>query len=1039
MLKLWKSSQRPALSHETVFMARYEALLRWALRLTNNQRDEAEDLLHDSFIEFSLGQADLSAIENIDGYLRTVLRNIHLSALRKSSRHPSQPLLLVDYDSLVIGLRQTEPQSRLQLQDQLRAICQYACLRKETSKAGSALILRFFLDYYPGEVARVMRTSSRAVSEWLRLARAEARIYLEDPGRLNFLGKQTLPILPLDIHHGRATEDLSRELRRILFELGHVDGCFDTKYLAQLFHSKNESTIDCATLSQIVTCPRCLDVVNDLQGLPLLADRYSEQGGSDTRPPSDNTGSQVGDSPLGSTKAGRRDHLEESQRRVKEVFEHRPEELYISANGLFLVSQKINAGRAEQTLSVNIDEEIGFIEIQSEQSLRLLLLNVEPPPSGDGEQAKTVSLSDGRELTATLRFSGAQPTLRVLYDDPAYHVIPSLKSDAVALEVEELEKLSSVESAESSDFSFSFFARVQKWTRENVFRPRFWLRPGVVTCLSALLILGVFFLFRQPVARLSASDLLLRSANVDAKFIAQAGEVFHRTLKLEIAEVSDQPGSRVVINRQRIEIWQAGEKKITARRLYDERGALIAGVWTRPNGVQTLYHHGVEPQLKPSSAQVSLPDRINDDPWLRSPTAAEFLAATGNSNSFSLEERSDVYVVNYQRQNLADTDGLLRASITLRKTDLHPLEMTFIVAANDPGPPANERGGHTNRQSTSGNRQWLEYYFIETGFEEHPANTISPTVFEPEPELLSTGSSGIRNTKNEKARDASAGVAVAPVASAELEVEVLGALDRVRAFQGEQLGVTRTSEGGLLVQAILDSDQRKAEILNALRPLAGNPAVHIQVETVAEASERVARSRRPAAKLSDSSISNETVEVEKTALPVDAELCNYFRSRGVPAERVDEEIRRYATRVIDRSLQALLHARALKQLASQFSEEALRSLDADARAKWRAMLVEHARAFARETSGLRRELEPVFFLNEGGSESSVDLRVESDRDLQFAAARLFEQASAHERAISLAFSNSTNGEARSTAVKSDQFRRSLRQAELLADRIARHP
>src|SRR5260370_22872798 len=108
------------------------------------------------------------------------------------------------------------------------------------------------------------------------------------------------------------------------------------------------------------------------------------------------------------------------RRRAKEVFEHRPEELYISANGLFLVSQKISAGRAEQTLNVNIDEEIRFIEVLSEQSLRLLLLNIEPPPSGSGEQAKTVRLSDGRELTATLRFSGSQPTLHVIYDDPIY-------------------------------------------------------------------------------------------------------------------------------------------------------------------------------------------------------------------------------------------------------------------------------------------------------------------------------------------------------------------------------------------------------------------------------------------------------------------------------------------------------------------------------------------------------------------------------------------------------------------------------------------
>src|SRR5260370_2865205 len=140
----------------------------------------------------------------------------------------------------------------------------------------------------------------------------------------------------------------------------------------------------------------------------------------------------------------------------------------------------------------------------------------------------------------------------------------------------------------------------------------------------------------------------------------------------------------------------------------------------------------------------------------------------------------------------------------------------------------------------------------------------------------------------------------------------------------------------------------------------------------------------------------------------------------------------------DLTLQALMHARALKQLAGQFSPETLQSLDSEARAKWRAMLVEHARAFERETGGLRRELEPVFFPNGAGGEGSVEVEVGSDSDLLLAATRLFEQASAHERTISRAFSNSAGGPVM-TPIRSDQFRRSLRSAEMLAEKIVRRP
>jgi hypothetical protein len=103
------------------------------------------------------------------------------------------------------------------------------------------------------------------------------------------------------------------------------------------------------------------------------------------------------------------------RRSAKEVYEHRPEQLTILVNGLFMASQKVSAGHGEQIVRIEIAEEIGFIEVLSEQGVRLLMLGVEAPPRGEAFQSKLVRLSDERTVQATLSHREQQPTLRVIY------------------------------------------------------------------------------------------------------------------------------------------------------------------------------------------------------------------------------------------------------------------------------------------------------------------------------------------------------------------------------------------------------------------------------------------------------------------------------------------------------------------------------------------------------------------------------------------------------------------------------------------------
>src|SRR6267142_4220243 len=134
-------------THDDLFIARYQRLVGWALRLTEGQRHAAEDLVHDAFIQFTLKRPSLAAIESLDDYLYVMLRNLHISQARRASQTPTIILVISDYDTARMGLRLVDPQRQLQARDDLRRVSEYVTQRKETSKAASVLILRFFHSY----------------------------------------------------------------------------------------------------------------------------------------------------------------------------------------------------------------------------------------------------------------------------------------------------------------------------------------------------------------------------------------------------------------------------------------------------------------------------------------------------------------------------------------------------------------------------------------------------------------------------------------------------------------------------------------------------------------------------------------------------------------------------------------------------------------------------------------------------------------------------------------------------------------------------
>jgi len=973
--------------HEELFLGRYRQLRAWALQLTENNRPQSEDLVHDTYIQFTLARPDLNTVRNVNGYLYRMMRNLNVSRLRRSQRKQNRVLSIVDYDSAELGLRTADPREQITLQDALRQVCQYACMRKQTSKAGSVLILRFLHGYYPREIAQVTLSTREAVEERLRIARNEARQYLHDPKSLRFMSEAQIESMQFPrMGFAQTTDQLLNQLRQTIFDSRQGD-CLPHKQLRKVYETEN-SAIDSVFLAHLVSCPHCLDQVNDALGLPLLNERFATDTlATDSRFKGGDGGGNNSTPGGGASENERR----ECRRRARMVSEHRPAELCISINGYSMAVQKVRSDLNEQTLNINVAEKIEFVEIFSEQDVRLLFLAIADPDEGRvNKQTARAQLSYGRSLEATLSFGDTWQTVQVVYSDPLMHgeTLP----DPVAEETNPQRNIASTSRAHASTPSIT-------WKRfwKHFVNSAFWLRPGAVTAVVALILITAIIVSRLQVTTVSAAELLRRSVAVDDAAAGDPQVVLHRTIHLEERRINRADP----IIRKRIEIWQSKLHRIKLRRVYDDQNNLLAGEWTNSNGTSAIYQRGVGPQARTSPEVASKAILQTGELWRLDALAGQFNQLVGGPDALTVEETSNTFVLRYKG---ASTD-LLSATLILNKSDLHAIQQTLTVLRNGEA--------HV-------------YTFIEAGFEQKPSESVAPEVLQPDAELL--GSSGLSKDKNRVSTDGSQEAATGDQpsevrASAELEIEVTYLLNEIKANLGEQVSLTRTPAGSLRMEALVESDSRKAQILSALAPVINNPAIRVVVSTVTEAAKRQQGSPRP----TDATVRE--VEVANGRVPADSQLRSYFASRLGESEAVDEESKRFANRAMNHSRNALLQAAALRRLVNRFSSEEIRELTPEARNKWLAMIDQHARAYRREVQTLQSELKPIF----QQSSPSTQPKMRTDESLIQLADRLVQLSYANDESVRSAFTVSVDEN--DMVLNSTKFWHSLAEAEALAEAI----
>ncbi len=949
-----------ATAHEQLFSERYDRLLRWALHLTGNDRAQAEDLLHDAYIQFTLLRPPLAAIRQLDNYLFGVLRILRVSQLRRAARWPHQPFNIVEYDSAQLGLRLSDPRRQQQLHDELRAVCRYACARKATSKAGSVLLLRFFHGYYPSEIVRLLRTTRKVVDARLLAARREARLYCEAPERLTFLtaparndparnerSKTVSKLIP-----ALTAEDLLHSLRQEIFAAPSGE-CFAVR---ELYQNASAPALTTAQLSHLVSCPACLDEANALLELPPLAARHPHDVlGMDTRNRAQQKDNDDDDNDEGN---GNTNLTRTAEADARETFEHRPRELRIALNGVLQSSQMINAAFSEQMLVLSVGqdsilphtqqaafaqtlyatefaESASFIEVFSEQGVRLALLPL--PPLAPCEQS--IALSDERTLTLSLARHADDATLRVCYHDPLFEPLPELNEEAAAAPLRAVAVPP---------------AATVGW-RERL--TAFWPRPA--WAFAALCLLAVLAALRfWPAANttVTAAELLQKSLAAESRLHSDRALVVHRRYQLEVRAAATQ---RLLAQRQ-LERWS--------------------------NAAQTVTHKQSSDTLAPGER------------WLLEQSLANFAARAAQATRARVEEQAENFVLHYEFDNTPSVPGVLQAAaLTVNKASLRAVSQSWRVNA----PP-----------------QTLQYDLRETAFERIAAEQAPPHAFMPDADVSVTTAPPIAlNAPNQT------DVAPAPTAVdlAALEIEARSLLDQADANLGEQISVTRTPDGKLVINALVETDARKTALAQTLAPLSNHPAVTLKLATYAESARQQSRATHEPAVTQ--------IEAAAASFPAEAELRRYFAAQGVSAAQLDERLTQFANRAQRQAALPLRHARALNTLTRQFSAAELAALAPEAKAKWLRLVRTHAQAAQRETAVLRELLQPVFAADSGNNEGNLP------DDFNAAVKELLALTAQHDDVVNTAFIASTN-EAGAVALKAKIFWQSLRRAEALAARLA---
>lgn len=923
----------------------YDRLQTWALVLTRGDLGKSQDIVQELCLHLSLSAPNFNNIQNLDGYLYTCLRHIYLSDIARSSREALQHLSIEGFDSIQLALSSNGQGESLPQQNDLRRICSFVIWRKAQTKSASYFILRFFHGYYRAEIATIAGVGLSTIDPKLNKARSEVSLYLSEPDKLKFTSREIPPVPRLQWTPISSIE-LFKELRETILA-GRQGECLSERELLSHYEMPTAEPIACSLLSHIVSCERCLSLI----------DKHFDRPSLKERDPLDGTGSRS-DAPS-SKPANRhvpsREEVFRSVRRYsKEIFELRPKRLSIAVDGKILASRDVQSESSMLSVRVHRPQDASFIEVFTEQGIRLALVSlIDHPPEGPHQQTQHISLSDNRWLELTLTFDGLGLNSEITYIDP-------LLAASAAID----EEFESLALAHPNPFrARKLLAFEPSVTRTALLRRLArMLIPLPVACWAVvlgclLLIVGYCVHHYEKPAKpyLAARQILDHSAQIEAAKLK--GQTEHQVLHFE---ERSQDGS--ILRKGSIDRWKDGDGKRLMRRLYDSKHHLVAADWTNRENGHGQYRD--KESNHPSEAENLL---MVDDLWQQDMSPTSFRNLNGDNAKVRVTDEG---------YTLTAVPGdarphLLLATLIIDK-QLHPIREVLRIRRD---------------------AKVFEVGFEEASYERQTAVSVPDIIFDPRAQ-------GLISLKERAS--VMQELSVRSVHLTELYIAVLLRLNSLNADTSDPIEVMKTSDGHLRVVGIVSSDARKEEILAQLRQLDNYQDLDMRLISPND----IVQEKRSKPQTSvPSSVS--TYDIAQTQAPVDTLLRAYFLANGSSGADVDTAVSKFSRGVLNHAQCALQHASVLKYLGDSFSPSELKVISRVSQQQWAELAAKHAVALKNELYAINTQLTLIVPMMKRPQDTDHPiLTIENPDTFRQAANDLFVQTKALDEQVSNVFASS---------------------------------
>jgi DNA-directed RNA polymerase specialized sigma24 family protein len=919
---------------EQLLASYYSQLLTWGAVLTRGDVSKAEDIVQEFCLYFTLTKPELDNVANLDGYLYTCLRHIYLSSMARSSREALHIISVAEFDSFEFAVSANYSGDPLQRQNDLRRICSYTVWRKESFKGASYFLLHFFHGYSRREIAELACLPLSAIYNKLKITRSEVKSYLNEPGKLRIVDRK-LPPEPALSWSLSSTAELFNELRDVILD-ARLSDCLSEEDLLALYRTLTPSPINCSLLAHIVSCERCLAIIDNTFRRPTLSDREPLDGCGPSAASGDSSIPGLGD-------MRQRTMLQLVRKRWSAFHEHRPRTLSIAVNGKIVAFHDIQAEHSTLSARIEHPERAQFVEVFSEQDIRLALLSVgELPPGGSHIRTQRVTLSDSRWLELNLTFDGLGLNSQVAYFDPALSMesIEDSEDAPVALLQSTSDSVRPYQGIHPQGTSWAATACARILRAVTPY-------PAMAGAFALTIIVGVagFLAYRHTTTPMDARGVLNQSIKIETASLQ--GQTEHQILSLEEAAADGR-----ILQQGNVDMWRDGDGSRYVRRLFDSQHRLIGAKWRNKNGAYSSRERQGDKDASGTRHSLSIGGLWDQD-----------LSAHAFSNMIGKEPQISAGGDGYALTTVDSVEGfpqLISATLVLDRHFLPAREILRVRVGSE----------------------IHELRFVQSGYERKPSSSVPNSIFDPEYELPSTH--GPHSSLPQQ--DVLPGAAGSEVRLAQLQIAVLYRLSGLGSDTGEPIEVIRTPEGRIRVSGTVADSLLKQQIVSDLKALGDHQFLDLKLVSPNDVQGRLPGIQGATAE--DTSV----YEVNQGRPLVDGILRKYFQTKGVSADRLNSVTGQYSRDALQRAQHALQHAYALNRLGSALSATELKSIGLSSQRQWTEMVHKHATGLEGQLSSLRAQLAEIVQPSEELSDATPALvRIENPDQFNRAVDQLLHQ------------------------------------------------